>query len=101
MFEAGEGWTPLALFQRLLLGDDKGAPGHPGQDSTLLDLRPLGQACVRAVLVQADTPLGTINSPYRTQPILGMANQRASLQPERTRAAIRLAQAPFGRLQAM
>src|ERR1700680_597736 len=92
--------TPLACLM-LLRTHQKGAPRHPGQGSTVLDLCCLRESLVGAIGVQADGLLLAIKAADATQPVLQVPDQRPPFQAKRSRAAIGLAYPAFRGLQAV
>ncbi len=84
----------LARLLPSLVLDQKGAPGHPGQGSTFLDSRSLCQPLVGLVLVQADRLFLAVKAAHRGPPILGVRDERPSLETQGARAPIGLADSP-------
>ena len=85
---------------RHLFPHEPGAPRHPGQGSTLLDLV-LRESLVGAISVKADGLLLAVEPPNATQPVLGVPDQRPPFQAKRSRSAVGLAYPTLRRLQAM
>ncbi len=95
-FCGGLGWEASFAFRYpVLLADQKGAPSHPGQGSTCLDLRSLGQSLIASILMQADSLLLVIKTANAAQAIFRMPDQRASLEPQAAGPTLGLTFSPF------
>lgn len=85
------GVDPLASCSAAFFSDEPGAPGHPGQDSAILDLRSLRQSLVGPIGMQTAGVFRAIKATDRTQTVAGMVHQRSSLQAQAPRATVGLA----------
>lgn len=97
----GMGWVAHLALSLSFLADQKGAPCHPGQDSTILHLCSLRQSPIRPVVMQADGLLLAIKTADTAQPIARMFDHRSSLESQAARSSIGFAFSPFGCLQTM
>src|SRR5262245_32820226 len=59
-----------------------GTPRYPGESLTLVKPPSPGQASIRAIGVQTDGSLLSVTAPYGAEPVAGMLDQRAPLDPE-------------------
>lgn len=85
----GRGWGGTLAFVRDLLFDEPGAPCHPGQDATILDLGSLCQPLVGPVGVQTDGVLLAVKATHGSQPICGVSHQGPPFESQGPCASLR------------